>query len=399
MINFIKYISNIRTKVISLGIILIIPFVLTSCEKEFDSKLGISVRTSEVSCEPGSVFVKVESERSWTLALIDEKGEVDWAFLSETEGQGSKANIILSYEENTTEHHRTLTIVIDNGKNWKSVDFTQLASGERPDDPDDPDNPIDPDDPTINPKGKGWIELPAMDDENLGYFYHSFTMDGKTHRNYSFGWSQTDGVAIWVAYPLCKLYTNKKVARTNAWNLDPLLKHPYKSSAPFGGYGGSYDRGHQLPSADRLCSYEANAQTFYGTNMTPQLSDLNQQAWSTLEMRIRDIANNSDTTYVVTGCVVDPKKGTTVDSDGMKLTIPGAYFKAVLRYSKYSTTNQWEAVAYYVEHKAAYSISSNWIITVDELEEKLGMDFFVNLPDATETQVESRLPSNLSPWL
>ncbi len=393
MINYIHRITKLCSRIV---VLLTLPLLLGSCNRELDKDLELSVRATTVSYEEGSVFVKVASERSWTLALIDDNGEVDWAYLSENEGHGTKANILLSYDENTTESSRTLTIVVDNGKAWKSVDFTQLPSGERPDEPDDP---VDPDNPKISPKGKGWIELPEMDDPNLGYFYHSFNLDGKTHRNYSFGWSQPDGVAIWVAYPLCKLYTNKKVGRTNAWNLDPLLKPPYQSSAPFAGYGGSYDRGHQLPSADRLCSREANEQTFYGTNMTPQLGALNQQAWATLETRIRDIANSSDTTYVVTGCIVMPKNGTSSDSYGMPLTIPSAYFKAVLRYSKYSTTNQWEGLGYYVKHQAASYISEDWIVTIDELEEITGLDFFVNLPDTIETQVESKLPSNLGPWM
>lgn len=391
MIKIIQSIKIFGSKTALLVAIVVLSFVLGSCNKEPDDYLALAVRSDRVSYEAGFVFVSVESERAWTLALVDEEGEVDWATLSVTEGQGVMANIILSYGENKSESERTLTIVVDNGKAWKRINFTQLSSGERP---------IDPTDPKISPKGKGWLELPAMDDENLAYFYHTFKYGSETLRNFSFGWSQKDGVAIWVAYPLNKTYTNKNVGRSKeAWALDPLLKPPYQSAAPFTGYAGSYDRGHQVPSADRLCTYEANAQTFYGTNMTPQLGGLNQAAWGVLESRVREMANTSDTTYVVTGCIVEPKIGLTRDSDGMSLTIPSAYFKAILRYSAHSTTTQWEAIAYYVEHKAATSISRDWIMTVDELEEKTGIDFFVNLPDATEQRVESRLPVNLSPWL
>ena len=42
---------------------------------------------------------------------------------------------------------------------------------------------------------------------DLEYYTHSFKMGGRTYRNYSFGWSQKDRIALWVAYPLCKLYT------------------------------------------------------------------------------------------------------------------------------------------------------------------------------------------------
>ena len=254
----------------------------------------------------------------------------------------------------------------------------------------------------------GWMELPAMDDRNLSYYSHSFKYpnDGKTYRNYSFGWSQDDLVAVWVAYPLCKFYMNKTVGRTDAWNYDPLLGSAY-SSAPFSGYGGSYDRGHQLPSADRLCCTEANQQAFYGSNLTPQLSTLNQGIWQALEDRVRTIANSSDTTYVVTGCLVTNPIGTTTDSDGKKMSVPSHYFKALLRYSKASTLGQWSAAGFYLEHKNYSKGSSGYdfkavSMSIDELEEKTGLDFFVNLPakigEDAAARLEAQDPVSSSVW-
>ena len=254
----------------------------------------------------------------------------------------------------------------------------------------------------------GWMELPAMDDRNLSYYSHSFEYpnDGKTYRNYSFGWSQDDLVAVWVAYPLCKFYMNKTVGRTDAWDYDPLLGSAC-SSAPFGGYGGSYDRGHQLPSADRLCCTEANQQAFYGSNLTPQLSTLNQGIWQALEDRVRTIANNSDTTYVVTGCLVTNPIGTTTDSDGKKMSVPSHYFKALLRYSKASTLGQWSAAGFYLEHRNYSKGSSGYdfkavSMSIDELEEKTGLDFFVNLPakigEDAAARLEAQDPVSSSVW-
>ena len=254
----------------------------------------------------------------------------------------------------------------------------------------------------------GWMELPAMDDRSLSYYSHSFKYpnDGKTYRNYSFGWSQDDLVAVWVAYPLCKFYTNKTVDRTNAWAYDPLLGSAY-SSAPFSGYGGDYARGHQLPSADRLCCTEANKQTFYGTNLTPQLNEHNEGIWQALEDRVRTIANNSDTTYVVTGCLVTNPIGTTTDSDGKKMSVPSHYFKALLRYSKASTLGQWSAAGFYLEHRNYSKGSSGYdfkavSMSIDELEEKTGLDFFVNLPakigEDAAARLEAQDPVSSSVW-
>lgn len=374
---------------------------VTSCQKpsdEEDDALEVSVRTPSVDSGKGQMFVNVKCSSSWTLSVADaeDDSDIDWASLNVTSGKGNMSNVILSYQVNASEQSRKLKIILDNGRNWVFCTVTQAGSGQQPDP--DPDTV-----PDIDLTKTGWLELPSMDNPELGYYSHSFEMRGKEYRNYSFGWSQDDLVALWVAYPLCSTYTNKTVDRTNAWAYDPLLGAEY-SSAPFGGYGGSYARGHQIPSADRLCSYEANAQTFYGTNMTPQLNQHNEGLWSSLEGMVRNVANTSDTTYVVTGCVVKGSTKFTEDSDGKKMTVPVAYYKALLRYSKASTLRTWSAAAFYTEHKdyGNYTPFKDIAMSVDQLEEILGIDLFVNLPakvgEARAAELEAEDPTTNSVW-
>ena len=255
--------------------------------------------------------------------------------------------------------------------------------------------------PTIDPKKTGWMELPAMDNDDYGYYSHSFIMKDKAYRNYSFAWSQKDLVSIWMAYPLCKTYTEKVVSRTDAWNYDPILG-PELSCAPFSGYAGDYARGHQVPSADRLCCREANEQTFYGTNIIPQLNEHNEGIWQNLENRIREVANASDTTYVVTGCVVEGSNEITTDSDGKNITVPVAYYKAVLRYKK-GDADVWTGAAFYTEHKKYPNNDLKAVsMSIDELEEMTGHDFFVNLPgkvgDDAAAAVEAQKPTDYKVW-
>lgn len=338
------------------------------------SVLDVSVKTSVVDSGKGQMFVNVKCSGHWTLTLTDaaDGGEADWAALNVSSGTGDKSNVVLSYQVNASEQNRKLNIHLDDGHRTVSCSVEQSGTGKQPDPEPDPA-------PETELSKTGWLELPAMDNPDLGYYTHSFEMNGKTYRNYSFGWSQADRVALWVAYPLCKLYTNGSVGRTNEWALDPLLGED--SAAPFGGYAGSYARGHQLPSADRQCCYEANAQTFYGTNMTPQLNAHNEKIWADLEAKVRGYANTSDTTYVVTGVIVSPSSKKEKDSYGKSVTVPDAYFKAVLKYSKSSTLGAWNAAAFYLEHRA-YSggVGKEHSMSVDELEEMTGLDFFVNLP-------------------
>ena len=391
-----KYISIIK---VAVAVMAVCGLMLTSCDevKTEVEVFEVSLKNPSVASGKGQQFVNVKCSGGWTLALISESGEADWARLSATAGTGNKSNIILSYDVNAGEQDRSLKIYLDNGSKSVYCDFKQLGSGKHPEeDPDDGSGQGD-----IDLTKTGWLELPAMDDPALGYYTHSFEMGGKTYRNYSFGWSQKDRVALWVAYPLCKFYTNGNAGRTNAWALDPLLGED--SAAPFGGYAGSYARGHQLPSADRQCCYDANAQTFYGTNMTPQLNEHNEGIWAELEGMVRGWANTSDTTYVVTGVTVSASSKKEEDSYGNSVTIPDAYFKAVLKYNKASTFAPWTAAAFYLEHRAySGSISKSHSMSIDELEEITGIDFFVNLPakvgEEQAAKLEAADPADSSAW-
>ena len=376
--------------------------LLTSCEPSDtgSGEFSVSLKNPKVSSDAGTQFLDVKCGGDWTLALVaDGTDAVDWASLSVESGTGDKTNVRFTYKTNSTDSDRSLKIYLDNGSRSVFCTFTQYAGEYRPDD--------EPEDEDQTPSGDvdlaktGWLELPAMDNPNLGYYTHSFKMDGKSYRNYSFGWSQKDRVALWVAYPLCKLYTNGSAGRTNAWALDPLLGED--SAAPFSGYAGDYARGHQLPSADRQCCYDANAQTFYGTNMTPQLNAHNEGIWSSLESKVRNIANGSDTTYVVTGVIVSASSKKETDSYGKSVTIPDAYFKVLLRYSKSSTLGQWNAAAFYLEHrKYSENLGKQHSMSVDELEEMTGIDFFVNLPakvgESQAAKIEAAVPADVALW-
>ena len=255
--------------------------------------------------------------------------------------------------------------------------------------------------PNVDPKKTQWMELPAMDNAAYEYYSHSFAMNNEVYRNYSFAWSQKDLVSVWMAYPLNKKYTDKVVDRTDAWAYDPILGKD-RSSAPFSYYAGDYARGHQVPSADRLCCRDANEQTFYGTNIVPQLNEHNEGIWSNLENKVRSVANASDTTYVVTGCIVEGSTIKELDSDKKEVTVPVAFFKAVLRY-KASDADVWTAAGFYTDHKNYANKDLKAVsMTIDELEEKTGLDFFVNLAGKIGTDkaaaVEAQSPASYSVW-
>ena len=336
--------------------------------------------------EEATVWIS-ENEGDWEQLVIDSSAyPTSWTFVSAgnwdmTRYAGSTIQIAFRYSSTATK-----------AGTWE-VRNVSILSGQHE------EVTI----PTVDPTKTDWLELPAMDNADYGYYSHRFSMKDKIYRNYSFAWSQKDLVSVWLAYPLCKTYTDKVVDRTDAWNYDPILG-PELSSAPFSYYAGDYARGHQVPSADRLCCREANEQTFYGTNIAPQLNEHNEGIWSNIENRIREIANASDTTYVVTGCVVEGSKELTEDSDGKTMTVPVAFFKAVLRYKK-GDANVWTAAGFYTDHKNYGGSNADLkavSMSIDELEEKTGHDFFVNLAGKIGSDeaaaVEAQKPSSYKVW-
>ena len=157
-----------------------------------------------------------------------------------------------------------------------------------------------------------------------------------------------------------------------------------------------------LGSADRLNSKDANGQTFYLSNIMPQLRAFNEGGiWWNLEDFLRknyDKSDFRDTLYVVKGGTISEGNYTKRGSNG-QLTVPKYYFMAILAFAKrYAKTNGgYYAIAFWMEHKDnTAAVSSSYAITIDELERRTGIDFFCNLPDDIENAVEKSF--YLSDW-
>ena len=365
----------------------------------------VEVKTAVVEAGGYSQFIYVKASSSWriTITSVDGGEPVDWIIADPSSGSGDM-DVTLKVEENKSEKERSAVITVENSAGKASKTISQKAKGSE----------VKPD-PTpsggnLSPK-TGWMELPAIP-KGMDAFTHSMTVGSVSTRNYSFLWDYDNLVAPWVAYPLCVWNMSGKTGRTDAWALDPLLpanKQPVLTRGFSDGNAGWFARGHQIASADRQTSYSSNAMTFYGTNMTPQINKgFNADIWRTLEDKVRGWARDSDTLYVVTGCVIDYKDGETVkyalDNNGKKVTVPTAYYKAVLRYMKNSTVGYsgYSACAVWLDHKvySTKNIDSKYSMSVKDLEKKVGMDFFVNLPavvgEEMAAKIESDNPSKVS---
>ncbi len=226
-----------------------------------------------------------------------------------------------------------------------------------------------------------WTETPTITAEQLAsahlqYVTHYFTDNARQVRNYSLLYDTDLKLAYWVAYPLCNYYTKKNVERTDDWAFDPSVDESLQADMHKGLSG--YDRGHQIPSADRLVTREANQQTFYYTNMTAQLGALNQQAWASLETKVRSWSSNIDTLYVVTGAMPSAQGSTgvkyTTDNSGNRIAVPAYYFKALARIDR--QTGQAYTIAFKFDNARFSGNYMDAALSVKDLEEMTGFTFF-----------------------
>ncbi len=263
------------------------------------------------------------------------------------------------------------------------------------------------------------LEIPRLIGGNSNLFVvHTASGYGV---NYAMEYDITKKASRWTAYQWYNGFSHNITSAEEGWNRnywfsgqtfngyggggdpfqpDPLIPAAYQTTL-YDHRGNGYDRGHMLASADRLNNKTTNGQTFYLSNMHPQLNGFNSNGiWLTLEGYIRsqyDTNKFRDTLYVVKGGTIDTEY-TTVRGNGDPLVCPNYFYMALLcKVSNSTKQGGYKAIAFWMEHKANSDTKvANYAISIDELEKKTGIDFFCNLPDDIEKTVESNMV--LSAW-
>ena len=196
---------------------------------------------------------------------------------------------------------------------------------------------------------------------------------------YAVGYNYDTKNADWVAYHVTAESVNITNKRSNSFKEDTEM--PDYARSTLADYKGSgYDRGHLAPSATMDFTRESMKQSFLMSNMSPQLPGFNRVGWRVLEEHVRDLANEYNELYVVTGPIYQGNEGTI----GNGVMIPSAFYKVILDPSFD------EAIAFIVPHRDVSSSElANFITTIDEVERQTGLDFFAQTPDNIEDNMES----------
>lgn len=144
--------------------------------------------------------------------------------------------------------------------------------------------------------------------------------------------------------------------------------------------------GHMCPAADCQTSPEAITQSYLLTNMCVQARYLNSGSWNKLEMKCRDLAQKYGRIFIVAGPVFYDGK---VTSRMGNIAIPDAFFKVLLCMERTP-----KAIGFvYANNNDPHNMEES-ACSVKEVEQLTGFDFFPQLPDSIENEIESKVKLN-----
>lgn len=219
--------------------------------------------------------------------------------------------------------------------------------------------------------GLNYIPTQALGDELLEHTYYAVSYSSH-HQN-----------PEWVAYELqsARLERTQDQKRSN-FRSDPATEAEAKSSD----YNNSgYDRGHLVPAYDMNFDEQAMKESFYMTNVSPQVPDFNRGIWKSLESRVRKWAEDERRLYVIAGPLLRKRVSDDdrIIEDGP--TVPRGFYKIIL---DYDGSNK-KGIAFMFKNKEIDRPLEDFVTTIDKVEEYTNIDFFPNLNPEEERALES----------
>jgi endonuclease G len=238
-----------------------------------------------------------------------------------------------------------------------------------------------PSESSIENKAKSSIKNKFNQPQEIKDYFPRSNGEIVNHAFYTLSYMEKYEQAEWVCYPLSKTILRKpNIPRSDWFNPDPDVST--ESAKHFQYKGSGYTRGHLAPAADMSHDKIAMDECFYMSNMSPQLRGLNNGIWRELEEQSRDWTFQNNEVYIVSGPVFVPpiryfKKH--------NIAIPNAFFKIIFDIDG----PEKKAIAFLIPHEVSDRPLHDFSMSVDELEERTGHDFFAGMDKSLIDYVES----------
>ena len=226
----------------------------------------------------------------------------------------------------------------------------------------------------------GQLEIPSMPKGEQGQVIQ--------RTGYTLAYDKKTKTPQWVAWELTKEETKGNHERTDKFLPDPNVEGAKVVTTDYTGSG--YDRGHMAPAGDMKWSKKAMEESFYMSNICPQIHHLNTGDWNELEANTRKWARRYGSVYVTCGPIYNGSRRTQYIGKN-RVKVPDAFFKVILIQSPKKTC----ALGFFFENEAGQRPLNEYLVSVDYLEQTTGIDFFPALPDELENVLEAETHNSL----
>lgn len=207
------------------------------------------------------------------------------------------------------------------------------------------------------------------------------------HQNYILGYSEKHEQAVYVIYHLTKEELNKNVERSNNFRVDEAIITESSNEDDY--YKSGYDRGHLAPAADMSFNYTAMNESFFYSNMSPQVPSFNRGIWKKMEELVRDWAFEKDSVIVVTGPILSDD----LEKIGPnEVSVPKWYYKVIVE----NKEGEYSGIGLLVENRSSNQDVSDYFVTIDSIEKISNINFFAGLDEDSQEVFETKII--LSNW-
>jgi endonuclease G len=207
------------------------------------------------------------------------------------------------------------------------------------------------------------------------------------HAFYSLMYNEQHEQPSWVDYMLCRKRLDGPYHRTNDYKADPDVITG--SASPSDYVHSGYDQGHLAPAEDFSFDSTAEEESFYMSNMSPQRASCNRGIWKRLENEVRRWAKKYDTLYITAGPILTDSL-ITIGQD--HVSVPNFFYKVILNKSG----SICKGIGFIIPNEKEQTKIKNFVVPIRFIESITAIDFFPELPDSIENNIEENL--NISQW-
>ena len=226
--------------------------------------------------------------------------------------------------------------------------------------------------------------LENSDERSVGNFDFLPTSSTKQivkHQYYTLSYNEAHEQAEWVAYELKKDYIKNNNFKRPFFIEDDKVK---TGSADWRNYKNSnYDKGHLCPAGDMEFALDAYNETFFTSNISPQVRNFNNGVWNRLEQKVRYWAVKHDGIYVITGGILE----SSLSKIGKEnVSVPKFFYKILLD----NSGENLKMIGFLIPNSESDKPLYTFVVSVDYIEKVTGINFFPKLNDNIENQLEKR---------